>query len=86
MPGRRPINKGSFAGHFDGLVTHFSTGRTPTRRIRVKASKPKRKAKSAAALNQFLFECASQVERDRGSTAPSWLSPFRAALRSSLRW
>ena len=63
MPGKRPINKGSFAGHFDGLVTHFLIGRTSPRRIRVNASKPKRKAKSAAALNQFLFECASQVER-----------------------
>ena len=81
MPGKRPINKGSFAGHFDGLVTHFPTGRTSPRRIRVNVSKPKRKTKTAAALNQFLFECASQVER-----APSWRWPFRAALRSSLRW
>jgi hypothetical protein len=27
MPGKRPIKKGSFGGHFDELVKHFSEER-----------------------------------------------------------
>jgi hypothetical protein len=57
MPRRRPVDKGSFGGHFDELVKFFPTGRTSTRKV--KASKPKRKAKSAAAINQFLFDHAA---------------------------
>lgn len=59
MPGRRPVKKGSFSGHFDELVKHFVPARAspaPTRKPR----KPVSKAKSPAGINQKLFEGAKR--------------------------
>ena len=58
MPGRRPVKKGSFSGHFDELVKHF----VPAAPARLGAAgtprKPKPEAKRAASLNQKLFDRA----------------------------
>ena len=59
MPRRRRVDKGSFGGHFDELVKFFPTGRTSTRQVQVEAPKRQRKATSAAAINQFLFDGAA---------------------------
>lgn len=57
MPHRRRIEKGSFAGHFDELVKHF-TNRKPPSKATSRKSKPKRV--TPAKLNQELFERANR--------------------------
>lgn len=57
MPHRRPVKHGSFGGHFDELVKHFTHSR-PRNAPAGKARKSKPKAKTAATLNQKLFERA----------------------------
>jgi hypothetical protein len=57
MPHRRPVKRGSFGGHFDELVKHFVPGRSHPVPL-AKRRKSKAKAKSAASINQKLFERA----------------------------
>ena len=57
MPHRRPAKRGSFGGHFDELVKHFTPGRSHPVAV-AKRRKSKSRVKSAASLNQKLFERA----------------------------
>jgi hypothetical protein len=58
MPHRRTIKKGSFAGHFDELVTHFPDPESP---------KPRdghdRKLKEKLDIHAVLFDQAWRMER-----------------------
>ena len=59
MPHRRTFKKGSFAGHFDELVTHFPHDQAkPTRRAR-----DDRELREKLDIHAALFEQAWRMER-----------------------
>ena len=55
MPGKRPIKKGSFGGHFDELVKHFPDERPKPRPGKHKAGP---KAHDHGCVHDRLFESA----------------------------
>ena len=63
MPRRRPFKKGSFAGHFDQLVTHFPqhfpAGHGPPKHKKSNGQ-PER-----TDVHRLLFERAREQERSR---------------------
>jgi hypothetical protein len=65
MPGRRPIKKGSFGGHFDELVKHFPHERPKPR----DCDEEQRALKEKRDIHALLFERAWQLERERGEGA-----------------
>jgi hypothetical protein len=60
MPHRRTIKKGSFAGHFDDLVTHFADADTNPKGRRGGRN---RKLQEKIDIHAALFEQAWQLER-----------------------
>ena len=60
MPGRRPVQKGSFGGHFDELVKHFP--HAPAMKFGSHKHKvpPRPKVKGPACVNRLLLDEASR--------------------------
>ena len=58
MPDRRKVRKGSFAGHLDQLVEHFTPESPPRTAVPSKLSRRKRKPKTAS-VHQALFDGAA---------------------------
>jgi hypothetical protein len=59
MPGKRPVRKGSFGGHFDELVKHFPDDHPP------KADDPPSKPKlDTMDIHDRLFESAWRTARE----------------------
>ena len=56
MPHRRPAKKGSFSGHFDHLVKHFSQSHQP-KKAGSTTGKLKRQRKRS--VHQLLFEAST---------------------------
>jgi hypothetical protein len=54
MPGRRPVQKGSFGGHFDELVKHFPHDEPETRKDEHRKKRDSRDAN----VHDRLFESA----------------------------
>lgn len=61
MPGRRPVQKGSFAGHFDELVKLFPEH--PPASDPASHSERSKKLQEKIDIHAVLFEQAWQVER-----------------------
>jgi hypothetical protein len=60
MPHRRTIKKGSFAGHFDELVTHFPDAQVQPK----KRARKDRKLKEKLDIHALLFEHAWRMEQN----------------------
>lgn len=65
MPGKRPIKKGSFGGHFEELVKHFPHDARDQRTFN---ANDKRSLQEKRDIHALLFERAWQLEQqDEGS-------------------